>query len=142
MGPAPGASWTDDSVPLGGRVGKKLGGLMGVRRLDFLHRFDTANILDEYPGKSGGGDAFPMQKARETASAMDFSKYDLVVMLGRGVQTALGFRSLDWFEKREKNGVAFVAFPHPSGRNRWWNDSANVEKASRFLREELSSVIG
>lgn len=137
LGPAPGASWTDDSVPLGGRVGKRLGGLMGMRRLDFLHEFDTANILDEYPGRKGSGDAFPLDAAREAASKMDFSEHDLVVMLGRNVQRVLGFKGLDWFEEIEKNGVTFVAFPHPSGRNRWWNSVENCERAERYLKETI-----
>jgi len=130
LGESPGRSWRDGSVPVGGRNARRLGALLGMCGPAFLQRFSTANVLDTI-------DEFPMTEARRAARRMDFSRYDLVVMLGRKVQQALGFPGMAWFGVVERDGTQFLAFPHPSGRNRWWNDPDNVDTAAEVLRSEI-----
>jgi len=139
LGQAPGAGWDNNSVPLGGRNARKLGSLVSMSGDEFLASFDTANLLNEYPGAAGSGDYFPMQKAKKVAATMRFDEYDLIVMLGRNVQTALGFPAADWFEEINRGKTTFVSFPHPSGRNRWWNSDANQAAATNYLLTALTS---
>jgi hypothetical protein len=40
---------------------------------------------------------------------------------------------LSWYESRE--GVVMSVLPHPSGRNRWYNDERCRAAAQKFLRE-------
>jgi len=141
LGPAPGPRWHEKPQVLSGRSGKRLAELLGMELDEFREEFHLVNLLSHFPGKArfGKADDFPLSLAREKAKGFDFSKYDVVIMLGRNVQKALEI-SLPWLGKRERDGTIFFALPHPSGLCRWWNDPSNVEKASRALREILGRL--
>jgi len=127
--------------PLEGRNGKRLASLLGVSVEEYLSGTDRVNLLNEYPGRAGNGDAFPLDAARAAAREMlPRLKGRVVILLGRGVARAFGVRA-NFLEIEHRDGVTFATIPHPSGRNRWWNDPANVERAARFLRENVRSSI-
>lgn len=89
------------------------------------------NLLAEFPGKSGKGDAFPIALARARAARMRLGGE--VVLLGRHVARAFGAQGapfLEWFDLR---GAWAAVVPHPSGVNHWWNDPANTNRAAVFL---------
>lgn len=44
----------------------------------------------------------------------------------------------DWFYWREAGLLRYVAVPHPSGRNRLWNDAGATAKMGIVLREALT----
>ena len=145
VGQAPNRS-SDPSDPLAWETvaGARLAGALSLTREEYeaVPRF---NLLSEWPGLQGEGDAFPMADAslaaRKLAPELDGR---LVVALGWRVGKCLGWpqgsrrRVLAWLPVSwyDRGVVRFklAVVPHPSGRSRWWQDVDNVERASAFLR--------
>jgi hypothetical protein len=105
-----------------------------------------ANLLPEYSGEDGDGDAFPLIEARLNAiESAESLNGRLVVFVGRRVAEAFGVSNSKWFAWDRafvlSDGVMvdfrYAIIPHPSGRNRWWNDEGNVEEAGKFLKSVL-----
>lgn len=136
-------------VPLEGRVGQRLCAWAGLRDHDELNYvFALGNLLPEWPGKAGKGDAFPMEVARRHAAGLLEEvlipeEWDLVLMLGWNVARAFGVAPrvgyLRQFMLTEGTyPVEGVVLPHPSGVNRWLNDEANVAELRRYMRVLVS----
>lgn len=124
--------------------------LCGVSRVDFLHLFLRANLLEEWSGdhEDGKGDAFPREKAVaglgrifQSCSAQIASR---IILLGRRVESCFfDIRTrTPWFtwryirnDKLHVQSFACVV-PHPSGTSRWWNEEENVEAARAFWRHQ------
>jgi len=135
----------DPWKPLTGMPGRRLASLAGMYPLEFYVSTVRANLLPTYMGEDGDGDAFPTINARvaaiESAAALDGRT---VVFVGRRVAQAFGCRG-DWFRWDRvflptpgfEQGIRYSTMPHPSGRNRYWNDEGNRKKAEAFLRELL-----
>lgn len=107
-------------------------------------RFALDNLLP-YPD--------PSRRALTQAAALyKFVPGFWYVLAGTEVVRALGTRALpkvpagklpwhgtrnapplEWYESRE--GVVMAVLPHPSGRNRWYNDRRSRAAAEKFLRE-------
>lgn len=99
----------------------------------FLAWTVRVNVLEAHPGRSGKGDAFHLPTARKLTTgllARLAAHPGPVVLLGRGVASALGRGGQAWFEWVDGAAVA----PHPSGISHWWNDPANIRRARRFWR--------
>ncbi len=146
IGQAPGPN-TDPSTPLyplplhmtGGRLQK----IMGISRSEYLTRFDRINLLTYFPGDGDGGDLFPTTPAKmAVAVLLPLLAGCTVILVGRGVVDAFGFdggwpRWKKWpalyrrDDMRKGCGV-MAAVPHPSGRNRWYNDPAHRQTARDF----------
>ena len=70
----------------------------------------------------------------------------VVVFLGKQVANAFGCKGR-WFHWREARlpigdprvQCRCAIVPHPSGRNRFWDDPENVQEARRFLSELMKS---
>lgn len=120
-----------------GRSGERLAALAGTDLDGLLRAVDAANLLGEWPGKQGKGDAFPMAAARAAAGVLDVSGRPLVVAVGKRVAAAMGLRRPEYFAPAAWRGVPLVVVPHPSGVNRWWNDPVNVGKMHAFMRSLL-----
>ena len=63
------------------------------------------------------------------------TSYDAILLLGRRVARAWrleGFGPLQSVQR--DNGPVIVLVPHPSGRNRWWNDHDHTDDAAIVLR--------
>lgn len=131
----------DPTKPLTGLPGRRLARLANMYPLEFYASVVRANLLPFYLGGNDEGDAFPMSEARvaafESAPSLDGR---VVVFVGRKVAEAFGFTG-KWFEWRNSFftspdvSMRCAVIPHPSARNRWWNDEANVRAAESFLRE-------
>jgi uracil-DNA glycosylase len=118
---------------LDGRSGERLARLLGVGLDQLLERFETANLLERWPGPAGRkGAAFPARMAREAAERVRLR--GSVLLAGRRVAAAFRL-SAPYFEWATLRGARVAVIPHPSGVNRWWNDPANRERAAAFLRE-------
>jgi hypothetical protein len=108
--------------------------------MEFYLSTVRANLLLNYLGEDGDGDAFPASDARLAAlDAADELSGRTVVFVGRRVAQAFGCKS-DWFRWdrvffKDGSEFRFAVIPHPSGRNRWWNDPKNVDQAEKFLRD-------
>lgn len=130
------------SLAFSGRSGSRVRKLLRCTdEDDFSSRFDAFNILPLWPGKSGKGDRFPLKPARSIARRVLF-RSSTVLLFGRAGE-AFGFDK--WFVWSMLHGsdigeVPAVALPHPSGVNRWWNDSENKIKAQQFFDRFLASA--
>lgn len=131
----------DPRYPLTGRPGRRLAELASMVPMEFYLSTVRVNILPEYAGENGQGDAFPMPEARRRALQLA-PKLDkrTVVFVGRRVAEAFGCRQ-GWFKWDECYvdvaghvvAIRYAAIPHPSGRNRFWNDPRNVQEARTFM---------
>ena len=104
----------------------------GTTRRQYFDAFDRRNLLRAR--------AWDVRAAREAAQAL-LPELDgrLVVVLGSDVRAALSLpraEPLSWNETAVSAGVLrWVAFPHPSGRNHWFNQLKNMRAATRLLAE-------
>lgn len=138
----------DPTKPLTGRPGRKLAELASMVPMEFYVSVVRANLLPYYVGTNGNGDAFPMPEARDNALRLAKALDDrTVVFVGRRVAEAFGCR-LDWFEwgndyfsapDGETVWIRYATMPHPSGRNRFWNDQENTQTARRFMTELMKT---
>jgi len=128
-------------ISLTGEVGKRIANLVGISFFVYLRHTDRRNLIDRFPGKSGKGDAFPIEEAYRNAMYM---RNDLhgrsVIFIGRQVAAAFGcarFKILRWWDG-SGTGLPcrrFAILPHPSRLNRWWSDSRHERAAEKFLRD-------
>lgn len=135
VGEAP-ARTTVGAPPFSGASGRRLRELSGLPKL--RDGFDTFNLFDRWPGPAAKGSTFDARLAREAARDLHPRLRERrVVLVGRRVAEAFRLGQMPYLRwERDVGGFAEVAvLPHPSGVVRWWNESANVEAARRFLRE-------
>lgn len=122
----------DPLKPCTGRFMDFLCGVAGISRTRYLRAFERMNLLPAWPGKSGKGDAFPIEEARQKAAEIDMTGR-VVVVCGQRAATAFGIKAA-FLERVEQQGAVFYILPHPSGLNRWWNDLENRRRAGRLVR--------
>lgn len=165
VGQAPGAD--GDVRPLTGTMGLRLAELAGltevagtedVPRDEWIGLwFDRANVLDHYPGRKGKGHAFPPGAAFGAAANMwdrtrdhdrvlycgkaVFDAFRRVSKLSAGSEYARDVEMLRWHEDRAR-GQLYAWMPHTSMIVPWWNDPANVRRASDFLRDLHAWTLG
>lgn len=126
----------DGADPLSGDSGRRMARLIGVDFREFLESFVRINLWQ------------PAEKPRGEGRRGDLELRVLggrkVVLLGRSVARAFDLKTEPWLCRRfiQARGsyrpYEVLLLPHPSGRNRWYNDSANREAAGRALREFVS----
>ena len=134
--------------------GRRLRNYVGAK---LWAKAEFRNVLNHYPGHSGdarGGDKWPIELARASASVM---KHELngayVMFVGKHVADAFGIHSefnqyfiANAFHCWSQGGVGgffeFQVIPHPSGVNRWWNDRKNRATARRFFKSLRASLRG
>lgn len=111
----------------GGRLYGMVSEAIGWTRGQYVDGIDRLNLV-EGPWSAAS--------ARDRASELlDELWGRRVVMLGGAVAEAFRLRAhpiLQW-----RDGW-FAVLPHPSGRNRWYNEASNRAAAVAFLRETLS----
>lgn len=117
-----------------GCTGSRLKELMGLSRGRYL-AIKRRNLLPYYPGGSVTGDNFPIAEARRRAEDMEPELQGrCVVFVGYAVARAFGYEEfvpLVWYH--HGRGYRWCVVPHPSGRNRWWNNPDNRAMGERFL---------
>lgn len=135
----------DPELPLTGRAGRKLAELMGVSWRTYLMRTIRTNLIVEFPGKKGKGDAFPLDAAREAARAWRVpGDAACVVLVGLKVAAAFGHGKVPPCRmflaefpcerpRHQHRLVPCVTVPHTSGINTWYNDPKNVAAAREAL---------
>jgi hypothetical protein len=63
-----------------------------------------------------------------------------IVCLGKSVGRCFGVKD-EFFTLTVDEGHELLIFPHPSGINRWWNDSGNRARAKRSLRRFCRNIL-
>lgn len=131
-------------VPLSGSPAARLSVWAGLKRegteawyWTLTRAFDTMNAQERYAPKFD----LPAARERWTAYLMEEENYRkpvVVICLGRWAQKAIGATEAgEWFYWYQAGLLTFVTIPHPSARNRLWNEKANKMAAQRVLREAL-----
>ena len=115
------------------RRDRVLAAYMHLRR-----RFDVVNVLERYPGAK-----WPDLEAAEAATKLDLTGRRHVVLLGRNVARAVGFRhhtEAEFFTSLHAggSGTTFHFAPHPSRRSHVWNDPENERRLGELLRSTLA----
>lgn len=134
VGEAP--SSRGNGVVLGELVGRRLAEAGGISLDDYLERTDRVNLFQRPLAR------WDRVGARFHASLVAIDRTRRVILLGRRVAAAFSLAHLDvlrWYGPATTRLAArsLAIVPHPSGRNRWWNDPANRIQAERFLRTAL-----
>ena len=134
-------------------TGRKISDMLGVSPTDYMMRFDRINVCP-FPQTS------TIVPKEWTAAAENLAGSILrnrrVILLGSNVVECFGiprrlYEYLEWCERPISRSVGVAGFragrmtlpfswavlPHPSGRNRWYNDAENAERARLFLRAEM-----
>jgi len=127
-----------------GCAGERLYQMTGLGLLEYL-RIPRRNVIRTYAETNDG--KFPALAARDGAERLRpmLAGYD-VVFMGRQVARAFGhdgntilpLRLLTW---REGPTYRYAMMPHPSGRNRWYNEEANRRLAVRFISRAARSAV-
>jgi hypothetical protein len=94
--------------------------------------FETRNLYSSStPGSDDAVDAVALD------AWIRNNDVSVIVTLGQSVSRELlwGMGRAPWLSwHRFTDDRWFLKFPHPSGRNRWYNDAGNVAAATRELR--------
>jgi hypothetical protein len=112
--------------------------VMGLRRGTYLSSFERVNLVQ--------GPKWNAPVARTAAAniAADCSKTRTIVLLGRKVASAFGYAGWKGIVWRPGTAYApdlkFVVIPHPSGRNKVWNDRGVVASWRGVLLAALPDV--
>lgn len=122
-----------------GSAGHRLWRMMpeGTRRAEYLGAFDRLNLLRARQWRQADARA----AAKVLLPSLDGR---FVVVLGAQVRDALGLPKVEWLSEQAYHvpgeyAFTWVAFPHPSGRNRWLNDARNHARARSVLATIMRS---
>jgi len=151
FGQAPGIVEGAERRPWRGRAGATLRRWLGLDEDAFYATFYCASVTRCYPGRaaSGRGDRTPTPRERELCRfwrdwELELLRPRLIVPVGGlAIKQLLGLSGLaDCIGCRfERDGVAVVPLPHPSGASSWLNAAANralVAEAVRLVHAELA----
>lgn len=120
---------------------RELAALAGIVPARFEELFECANVLDEWPGKEGKGDRFPLEEARAAIShkMLSWCKHDRMILLGKRVAKAFMVEPI-LFQWQQHMFVQVCVAPHPSGVNAWWNKAENRRAAAIFWGSLVQGV--
>ncbi len=102
----------------------------------YLRDFARINLYPGETARSGkGATSTDRLLARLCMILIANARYSGVVLFGKRVQVAFGdFVTFDTeTDVKIVDDATFYALPHPSGRNRWYNQATNREHAARIL---------
>lgn len=118
------------NVPLMSPSGEFLARMMGVPS---LHKVAICHNLFQ-PGEVVTIDC--RERVRDALKMAESCKKIKRVVFLINPKRAITSGDVDWFEWIESDAVGDVAFsPHPSGKNRWWNDPTNKQEGLAFWQE-------
>ena len=72
------------------------------------------------------------------------TRYEFVVLVGQRVATAFGLSIKTSFlmgQIFDLDGITATIVPHPSGLNRWWNDTSRVRELKKCLRSVMKKNV-
>ena len=150
LGQAPGIVEGDERRPWRGRAGQTLRRWLAMDEDVFYATFYCASVTRCYPGRSrsGRGDRAPTPREQELCAF--WREWELLLLRpqlilavgGLAARRLLGIGDLGGCvgERFERDGVAVVPLPHPSGRNIWLNapeNRARLGHAIELVHDEL-----
>jgi len=128
-------------LPLEGAIGRRIAELAGLTFTEYLERTERVNLFVE-PQPMWSATKARFQAWSLVASVTAYAPWDhrVVLLLGRRVTAAFGLGQREWLLPLTGASGTWVACPHPSGRNRWYNHLQNRERLAAFLREALGAT--
>lgn len=100
----------------------------GITPEQYLEHFERLNMLRDRE--------WNMQAAKAAAPDLwNYCRGRTVLLLGAQVVRALGMPESPWMVWQVRYGARWAVLPHPSGRNRWYNNPAQRERAGEFLED-------
>jgi uracil-DNA glycosylase len=134
VGQCPSAS--GPPAPLEGRIGLRLAELAGVDLAHYLAHTDRVNVWPTPVAANAWPEAEVKARAEKIVEGR-FFEGRVIVLFGELVATAFGVDFDPDVLTTPHHGprrTRIYVLPHPSGRNRWWNDAANVARAAEIAR--------
>jgi hypothetical protein len=123
------------SYALVGASGRRLASLAGLSPSEYERRTARFNVVK----RPEDWEDRDLVRAGAEATVREILRVDLpVIFLGSRVAEAMGVSATPLYEWALGPQMAYARVPHPSGRNRYWNDAASVELARAFLTEALA----
>jgi uracil-DNA glycosylase len=149
-GQAPGALEGGERRPWRGRAGRTLRRWLDMDEARFYGTFYCASITRCYPGKhpSGRGDRAPRPAEQALCSfwfgqELRLLRPRLIVTVGgMAARSLLGPIPLDACvgERFERDGLAIVPLPHPSGASGWLNEPQNRERLEHGIAQVQAAL--
>jgi uracil-DNA glycosylase len=153
LGQAPGAVEGAEGRPWRGRAGRTLRSWLELDEGAFYDTFYCASVTRCYPGRTPGGRGDRTPTAVEQALCARWRDEELrllhpplvVTVGGLAARHLLRLSSLTAAvgERFERDGVALIPLPHPSGASGWLNDHGNrtrLAAALALVRAELERL--
>jgi hypothetical protein len=100
----------------------------------------SMNLLPPSPQDAPWDREIAVHVARSVSAYMECD-YSVIWLAGRRVTAAFDLSHAPFFSVNALDdcptdgSVAYVPVPHPSGRNRWWNEEENVYFGQEAVRE-------
>ena len=111
--------------------GARLAKLIGISQSEILERFEVDNLFEDDADVTLEG-----ARVRLAALLMGPKPPERVIGLGDIFRASLKLST--WPFTWHQLGDTKVAWtPHPSGRNRFWNDQENVTRAADFWSSQV-----
>ncbi len=101
--------------------GKRFRELVG----DHFNRLKCANLFTRPT-------SWDLERFRRQASRVVLDA-EIILLAGKRLANAFGIRNVAYFEPCMLQGRIAYVIPHPSGRNRFWNNEFNRFRAERFF---------
>lgn len=120
--------------------GARLCKILGLARWEYLDRFERVNLLraEDIAPRNGAPKFWSLPLAREAAKKLLDQPTRTLILLGAQVATAFGLKREQALLHRDfgANRHTVIMLPHPSGRNRVWNDPTYIERVRELLKTE------
>jgi uracil-DNA glycosylase len=155
FGQAPGIVEGEERLPWRGRAGRTLRRWLELDEDAFYTTFYCASVTRCYPGRapSGRGDRTPTPREQDLCELwrdweLELLRPRLVVTVGGlALRRLLGLTELTKCigARYDRDGVAVVPLPHPSGASSWPNVPANrirLDRALELVHDELALLAG
>lgn len=156
IGEAPGPQG-DPELPLEGGPARRLLECMafpsvipGQAGEKLREMFDVRNLIERRMERADGqkGTSWPAEEAADGAKrlALLFEREQPVVLLGKRVAAAFGYKDPPWWEwaleypHNFPSSPKLVVIPHPSGIVRTWNDPVNRVRAGMVLWQAMGKI--
>jgi uracil-DNA glycosylase len=130
VGEAPGAERPPDpKMVLLGSTGANLAKIAGWSWRDYFALTERHNLfLDPQPH-------WNLRKAKAAAADLEHKLEGRdIILLGSKVAEAFGYEDMPNYRWHNEVWANIARVPHPSGRNRVWNDDAERARARLFLQ--------
>lgn len=129
-------------------TGRKIASMLEMKPMEYMAAFDRVNVCPTAQTSTIDPKKYVHYAENLTGSLLRERR---VILLGQNVAACFGIEDFEYLVWKSVNlpkyGLVgwranrippfeWAVLPHPSGRNRWYNDRINVMRASEFLQTE------